>query len=112
MLALDASRFRYYAPVPALPSGGHGSCALMVGPHTFIRRKVAHEFTRIIGLTISSDTLSATTDRLRIEQNKNGCVINARVGFLLLPLPRDTFAKCGGRRREKRFKISCLREPH
>ncbi len=28
------------------------------------------------------------------------------------PPPRDSSAKCGGRRHEKRFKIRCLREPH
>ena len=40
------------------------------------------------------------------------CIINARVESQSLPLPRDISAKCGGWRHEKRFKISCLREPY
>ena len=49
---------------------------------------------------------------LRIERFENRRAINARVGFQSFPLPRDISAKCGGRHREKRFKISRLREPH
>jgi integrase len=37
---------------------------------------------------------------------------DAGVGFQLLPLLRDFFAKCGGCCSEKRFKISRLRNPY
>ena len=38
--------------------------------------------------------------------------INAGFRSQSLPLPHSISAKCGGRRHEKRFKISGLREPH
>jgi len=39
--------------------------------------------------------------QLRTERIKNRCVIKARVGFRLLPVPRDILRKCGGSSLEK-----------
>jgi hypothetical protein len=57
------------------------------------------------------DSHGATTTAPLIA-TQNSSDINAVFRSQSPPLPRDISAKCGGWRHEKRFKISCLREPY
>src|SRR3954470_23514385 len=100
----------FVAFMPAAPANREnvGSAPALVAQDSRAdQRDAAHERCK----TFEAHELSAQGS-IRTERTENRRVINARIGFQSLPLPRDFFAKRGGCRSEKRLKISSLRNPY